>query len=109
MSEFLPPATPEVRELFEETAVEMTELFGISRAEAVARINAQWEGREFLGENEVILHEDPYYWALFIYYRDVKDWSPDADRSHWTPLPPPPADSPAWTLPPGQPGRPIEH
>lgn len=46
MNEFLPPATPEVRELFEETAAEMTELSGISRAEAVARINAQWEGRQ---------------------------------------------------------------
>lgn len=73
MNEFLPPTSPEVYQLFQETVAEMVKLFGISRAEAVARINAQWEGRSLLDKNDIILHEDPYYWALFIYYRDVRD------------------------------------
>jgi hypothetical protein len=78
----------------------MVRVFGISRAEAVARINAQWRGQELLDEDDIVLHEDTYYWALSIYYRDVPDWNPDADRSDWPIVPAPPADSSCWILPP---------
>ncbi|MGW1738872.1 hypothetical protein ACWCPQ_08670 [Nocardia sp. NPDC001965] len=101
MTEFLTPATPEVLELFADTATEMVLLFGISRAEAVARINAKWEGRQFLRPNELILHQDGRYWAQFIYCGGhVPDWSATADRSAWIPVPRPPLDSPNWTLGP---------
>ena len=97
--EFLMPATGEVHELFGLIASEMVALFGISRAEAVARINAHWQQFEFLGENEIILHEDEYYWALFIYFDgNVPDWSRNADRSGWPTRPAPPRDSNCWTI-----------
>jgi len=76
----------------------MVEMFGISRAEAIARINAQWDGQEFL-EGDIILHEDEYYWALFIYYDGaVPDWRPDADRSGWTPRAAPELGTDYWTV-----------
>jgi hypothetical protein len=100
LTEFLPPATPDVLRLFSDTADEMTSLFGISRAEAVARINAKWEGRKFLRKDELMLNQDPYYWALFIFYgREVPGYR-DIDRSAWESAPPPPANSPNWTIHP---------
>ncbi|KAA8908915.1 hypothetical protein TRICI_004728 [Trichomonascus ciferrii] len=88
----------DVRDLLFDTAEEMTKLFGISKAEAVARINAQWPGQKFLEDSDIILHEDEYFWSLFIYYNgDVPDWSPTADRSSWTPAPKP-LDPKYWTI-----------
>lgn len=88
----------EVRELLRDTAEEMTKQFGISLAEAVARINAQWPDQKFLEDSDIILHEDEYYWALFIYYNgEVPDWRPSADRSAWTPAPKP-TDPEFWTI-----------
>jgi hypothetical protein len=88
----------DVRELLCDTAEEMTKLFGISKAEAVARINAQWPDQKFLEDSDIILHEDQYYWALFIYYNgDVPDWGPSVDRSSWIPAPKP-SDSKYWTI-----------
>ncbi|MBE3200215.1 MULTISPECIES: hypothetical protein [Parafrankia] len=99
MPEFLARATDEVIDLLRETAIEMTKLFDIGRAEAVARINAQWENQEFLEGSEIILHEDSYYWALFIYFdEDVRDWSRSADRSSWNVRPAPPRSSDFWTI-----------
>ncbi|MBY8885844.1 hypothetical protein K7472_13405 [Streptomyces sp. PTM05] len=99
MTEFIANVSDEVGELLRETADEMTAMFGISRAEAVARINAQWEGQEFLERSDIVLHEDSYYWSLFIYYDgDVPDWSPEADRSSWSVKSAPLRDSEFWTI-----------
>ncbi|MFY1634134.1 hypothetical protein ACN27F_12770 [Solwaraspora sp. WMMB335] len=87
----------EVRELLDATAAEMVELFGISRAEAVARINEQWHGQDFSGDDEIVLHEDRRYWAMIIYFGEVPDWSDDADRSDWVPRPAPSRQSGHWT------------
>ncbi|MFF4367058.1 hypothetical protein [Streptomyces sp. NPDC001594] len=95
---YLMATSPETLDLLCATAREMAELCGIGTAEAVARINHQWEGLDLSGEDELILHEDAYYWALRIYYRDVLDWRPEADRSAWTPRPGPPAGSKSWTV-----------
>jgi hypothetical protein len=92
------PATPEVREFFDEIGADMALTFEISIAEAVARINDHWRGQLFLEESEIIFHEDAHYWAMRIYYGDVPDWSPEADRSHWTVRPKPPSDSECWTI-----------
>ncbi|MCF3180527.1 hypothetical protein IPZ70_11360 [Streptomyces polychromogenes] len=97
-TEFLMATSPETLDLLRATAQEMSELCGISRAEAVARVNWQWEGLDLSGEDEIIMHEDEYYWALRIYFADVLDWRPTADRSDWTPRPGPPAGSRCWTL-----------
>ena len=99
MSEFIANVSDEVGELLRDTVDEMTAMFGISKAEAVARINAQWEGQEFLERSDIVLHEDSYYWSLFIYYGgDVPDWSPEADRSSWIVKSVPPRDSEFWTI-----------
>lgn len=47
MSEFLMSATDKVYGFFADIADEMVILFGISRPEAVARINEQWRNQAF--------------------------------------------------------------
>jgi hypothetical protein len=96
--EFIMPTSAEVDELLAGIRDEMVALFGISESEAVARVNQQWQGMDLSSQDEIILHEDEYFWALTVYFGNaVPDWSPDADRSSWTPEPPPPANSPCWT------------
>lgn len=68
MSDFLMATSGESLELLEAIADEMVSQFSLARAEAVARINDHWRGQDLSSENEVILHEDEYYWALWIYY-----------------------------------------
>ena len=51
---YLMKATPQVKEFFNEIAADMVLSFSISFAEAVARINQQWSGQEFLGEHDLI-------------------------------------------------------
>lgn len=93
------PTSEDVDELLADIRDEMSRMLGLSDAEAVARINELWGAQDLSGEDEIILHEEGYYWALVIYYGNVPDWSPDADRSSWPPRPAPPADSPNWTIP----------
>ncbi|MEU8436621.1 hypothetical protein AB0F18_27690 [Streptomyces sp. NPDC029216] len=99
-SEFLMATSPETLDLLRATAEEMARLCSITLAEAVARINYHWCGLDLSQKDDLILHEDDYYWALSIYFRDqeIKDWSPLADRSTWVPRPVPPTGSRYWTL-----------
>lgn len=91
------PATAAITEFFGDIADEMVNLFNITRAEAIARINAHWDGQEFTGKHgDLIQHEDDHFWAMQIYYLDVPDWDPNADRSAWTPVPRP-QDPRFWT------------
>ena len=97
---YLMPTSTDVDELLSDIRDEMATVLGVSDAEAVARINQQWQGQDLSGDDEIVLHEDGYFWALSIYFGgNVPDWSPDADRSNWMPKPAPPRDSPCWTLP----------
>lgn len=99
MTHFIVNASQDVISFLDEIANAMSKMHQISIAEAVARINAQWPGQIFIEQSDIILHEDAYYWSLFIYYDgEVPDWSPDADRSAWTPKPAPARDSPFWTI-----------
>lgn len=99
MSDFLMATSGESLELLEAIADEMVSQFSLARAEAVARINDHWRGQDLSSEDEVILHEDEYYWALWIYYGGkVSDWSPGADRSAWVPRAAPSRDSACWTI-----------
>ncbi|WP_283134923.1 hypothetical protein [Rhizohabitans arisaemae] len=98
MSEFVFRVTEETREQLEWIAEEL-QRFGMSRAEAVARINHQWHGSGFAeGADSLLGHELPEYWATLIYYVDVPDWSDGVDRSSWPVLDPPPRGSMYWTL-----------
>ncbi|WP_036375305.1 hypothetical protein [Micromonospora sp. ATCC 39149] len=100
MSEFQMPASPDVAELLNAIACEMVDQFGITRAEAVARINEQWHRQDLSSNDEIILHEDEYFWALFIYFGgEVPNWSRDANRSEWIPKPVPTRDSGYWPMP----------
>lgn len=93
------PAVPEAREYLDDIADDMVTRFGIPLAEAVARINEHWEGRSFDSEDDLIFHEMPGFWAVFLYYGDeARLQNPDADHSGLTPLSAPPKNSSAWTL-----------
>jgi hypothetical protein len=91
-------------------AAEMAALFGISRREAVARVNRHWsqagpDGRAprvWIVGLDLVYHEEPRKWARRIYYRPDYQWR--APGQEPTPLPPPsrPAvrtrasDQPGW-------------
>ncbi|NEB77341.1 hypothetical protein G3I40_19255 [Streptomyces sp. SID14478] len=99
MPTYTMPTCEDTLELLDLVADWMVEELGISRAEAVARINRQWHGLDLSDEDDLILHEDERFWALTIYYGQVPDWSPEADRTGWIPQAPPAPDSVHWTVP----------
>jgi hypothetical protein len=99
MTEFLMPASEEALELLREMVEELVRL-GVSRNEAVARINYQWDGLDLSAEDDLVLHETADYWAWPMYFEgEIPDWSPEADKSSWPVKPPPPAGSKYWTIP----------
>lgn len=87
----------ETRELLDDIADEMSSAFSIPRPEAVARINEHWGDLDLSSGDDLVLHEDAYYWALWIYFGGaVPDWSPQADRTAWVPRAVPPRGSGHW-------------
>lgn len=99
MSIYLMPVSRDVQLLLGDVADELVANFGISWAEAIARINAHWRGQDLSSEIDIVLHEDACYWAVVIYFgKDVPDWSPAADRSTWTARPRPSYSSGCWTV-----------
>lgn len=106
-AEFVMKLDEGMLEYFREIVGEMTERFGISRAEAVARINEKYGDLEVSPYPDLMCHELPEFWAYGAYYRpDAEGRLPtgdaDADAAlDFTGLsvhPLPPRDSPAWTL-----------
>ncbi|MFF9027514.1 hypothetical protein [Streptomyces iakyrus] len=93
---------------FREMADVLVERVGISRAEAVARINASYGTLEWVSlDLQLMGHEMPEYWAYGVYYgpdeqHRVPTGSPTADTdidfSTHPVRPAPPKDSPFWTL-----------
>lgn len=73
--------TPEIMEYIDEIVGEMVAAFGITRDEAIGRVNRQWGGSTF-DEKSLILHQMPDDWAGDIYYgRDSYWWRvEEADR-----------------------------
>lgn len=55
-------------------AAEMTRLFGISRGEAVGRINAHWKDQPMLDDQDMVYHETEEFWARQIYFEDEPRW-----------------------------------
>ncbi|MGY5630231.1 hypothetical protein [Streptomyces sp. DH1] len=91
---------------FREMADVLVERCGISRAEAVARINRQYAKLEIGPYPDLMCHEHPEFWALPAYYgRDehgrLPTGDPDADAhidfSRLPVHPAPAKDSPFWT------------
>ncbi|MEV6242268.1 hypothetical protein [Lentzea sp. NPDC051838] len=97
---FLATGDDEMMELLADTAAVMVSELGISRAEAVARINEYWSTRQQLLDNWMAGHEAAEYWAFYIYFAEdtpVREWR-TADRSSWVPDPAPPRSSGFWTV-----------
>ncbi|MFF2844829.1 hypothetical protein ACFVT5_00665 [Streptomyces sp. NPDC058001] len=106
--EFLMRLDEGMLEYFRDIAQEMTERFGVSHAEAVARINERYGDTEIGPYPDVMGHEMPEFWAYGLYYRPDaqgrlpsgdEDADADIDESALEVRPAPPADSSAWTLP----------
>ncbi|MFD1147304.1 hypothetical protein [Saccharothrix hoggarensis] len=99
MPEFLATGDDRIMELLTDTADAMAAEFGLSRAEAVARVNEYWSTRQDLLDDGLPTHEEAEYWASFIYYAEgTPFWRKDADRSAWRPRPAPAEDSGFWTV-----------
>ncbi|MFF9807073.1 hypothetical protein ACF1G5_18480 [Streptomyces coeruleorubidus] len=107
-TEFVLPLDDEMLAYFREMTDVLVEHIGISRAEAVARINAAYGTREWVAlDLDLMGHELPEYWAYAVYYAPdsqhrlpIGDPTADADLDFSThPVrPAPPKDSPFWTL-----------
>lgn len=106
-AEFLMRLDEGMLQYFRYIADEMVSRFGISRAEAVARINAAYEGADIEPYPDLMCHEFPEYWAYGLYYfpdevgRVPSGDEDDDERIDFSELkvrPAPAPDSPAWTL-----------
>lgn len=98
---FIFAMSDEVAELVGEIVDELVSRHGISRAEATARINQRWGHLDMSSSEDIVLHEDAYYWAMTILFGDdVPDWWAGADRSAWPVRPVPPRGSGFWTVDP---------
>ncbi|MET7700980.1 hypothetical protein [Streptomyces sp. NPDC005485] len=104
--EFLLRLDEEWLDYFREIADVLVERFGISRAEAVARINEAYAAEELQPMGQDLLgHELPEFWAHRLYFRpDARGLFPsgdptaDGDLARWDVRPAPRRDSAAWTL-----------
>ena len=54
-----------------EIAQAMRLFFGITRDNAVKRVNDQWQHTAILGDDNLIYHEPPDYWAKRIFFGEV--------------------------------------
>jgi hypothetical protein len=99
--EFLTELDEGMLRFFREIAEEMVSRFDISRAEAVARINAAYEGAEIEPYPDLMCHELPEYWAYGLYFKSENGrlpyGGPDEDLSEWEVRPAPPRGSRFWT------------
>ncbi|NEA62521.1 hypothetical protein G3I56_07930 [Streptomyces sp. SID12488] len=100
--EFLIELDGEMLDYFREIAEEMVSRFGISRAEAVARINSTYEGAQTDPYPDLMCHEMPEYWAYGLYFESREGQlpygAPGEDLSEWEVRPAPPAHSLFWTI-----------
>ena len=77
----------EADEFVTEIIAEMVTSFGISREEALGRIQRHWLGQIIGGSNEIVYHEKPDFWANEIYW-DVDRWWLDTNDRVILELPP---------------------
>jgi hypothetical protein len=69
-------------------AKEMSARFGISKEDAVKRINQRWSGLKIGGHEEVVYHEDEEYWAQNIYWGSDSYWWITGEKRKQMNLPP---------------------
>ena len=70
------PASEDVRRHMEEIVREMMNLWSLSAAEAIGRVNRFWLGKTFVStaQADVVLREEPSHWAKTIYYGPDSNW-----------------------------------
>ena len=56
-----------------EIAGSMMLFFGITRGNAIDRINKQWQHTSIVGDDDLIYHDTPDYWAKWIFFGE-KGW-----------------------------------
>ncbi|MEU6286556.1 hypothetical protein [Streptomyces sp. NPDC046988] len=100
--EFLTVLDEEMLQYFREIVDELTSRFGMSRAEAVARVNAAYEGADIEPYPDLMCHEEPDYWAYRLYFLPKDGRDPHSgiveNLSEWETRPAPPRSSHVWTL-----------
>lgn len=64
----------ESKEFCVEIVEEMVREFGLNREEAIGRLNRQWRGNDFTGEDDIRYHETSNFWANEIYYGSDSNW-----------------------------------
>jgi hypothetical protein len=62
-SEFMMPTSPESLESLRDITDVLVGRFGLSRAEAVARVNRAWGDQDLASGPDLLGHEDPEHWA----------------------------------------------
>ena len=67
--------------------MEMMSQFGMSKEEAIARINQHWEKRSLVGMSTVY-HRTPEYWAKEIYWGHDSYWWIEGEKREKLKLPP---------------------
>ncbi|WP_324786349.1 hypothetical protein [Streptomyces sp. H51] len=106
-AEFLMSLDEGMLEYFRAIANGMTSRFGITYAEAVARMNERYQDAEISAYPDLMCHEFPEYWAYGLYYypddlgrlpSGDQDDGEGIDTSTLGVRPAPPRDSPTWTL-----------
>lgn len=87
MSVLTVDAHPEATAYLQRIADEMVTIFGMSRNEAIGRINRRWSGRSIRNPNDVmmLLHRDLDWWAKTVVYGIDSEWW--RDEANATPLP----------------------
>lgn len=104
-AEFLMRLDDGMLEYFREIVDQAVTRFGISRAEAVARVNERYGDVEISPYPDLMCHEMPEYWVYGLYLKPLGDGRPlpsgdedeDVDLSDYEILPAPPKGSAAWT------------
>ncbi|MDX3454232.1 hypothetical protein PV396_20165 [Streptomyces sp. ME02-8801-2C] len=101
-AEFLVELDEGMLDYFRQIAEEMVSRFGISRAEAVARINSKYKGARIDPYPDLMCHETPEYWAYGLYFQPVGGQlpygAPDENLSAWEVRPAPSRNSHVWTI-----------
>ncbi|MGH4032522.1 hypothetical protein ACQB60_26690 [Actinomycetota bacterium Odt1-20B] len=106
-AEFLMRLDDGMLAFFREIVDEAVTRFGISRAEAVARVNERYGSLEIGPYPDLMCHEMPEFWAFGLYLKERPggpllpsgDPDEDVDFSAYDIRPAPPEGSAAWTLP----------
>jgi hypothetical protein len=79
-SEFMMPTSPEALESLHDITDVLVRHYGMSRAEAVARVNQAWGNLDLASGPDLLGHEDPQHWARGLYDREKPNRGGERDE-----------------------------